>query len=56
MKFLVISDMHGNIENFDKIDSVFKEADGVLCAGDFAELKKTETGKPVLETLCTMNA
>ena len=55
MKFLVISDMHGNIENFDKIDSVFKEADGVLCAGDFAEFKKTETGKPVLEKLCTMN-
>lgn len=53
MKFLVISDMHGNSANFDRIDSVFEEVDGVLCAGDFAEFKKPETGLPVLEKLCT---
>lgn len=53
MKFLIISDMHGNLENIDKLDDMFKSCDGVLCAGDFAEFKKIETGKPVLEKLCT---
>ena len=51
MKYLVISDMHGNLENIDKLDSVFKEVEGVFCAGDFAECFKPETGKPVLEKL-----
>lgn len=60
MKFLIISDMHGNLENLDKLDSVFKEVDGVLCAGDFTEFKKTgpeetvlikKTAKTVLEKL-----
>lgn len=51
MKFLVISDMHGNLENLDKLDEVFKTVDGVLCAGDFTEFNKPKTGKPVLEKL-----
>lgn len=51
MKFLIISDMHGNTENLDKLDSVFKDVDGVLCAGDFAEFNKLKTAKPVLEKL-----
>ncbi|MCR5613449.1 metallophosphoesterase family protein [Treponema sp.] len=51
MKFLIISDMHGNTENLDRLDSVFKDVDGVLCAGDFAEFNKLKTAKPVLEKL-----
>ena len=52
MKFLVISDVHGNVEILDKLDSEFKNVDGVLFAGDFAECFNTPTGKPALEVLC----
>jgi Icc-related predicted phosphoesterase len=52
MKFLVISDLHGNVSVLDKLDDEFKAADAVLFAGDFAEFKKPETGKPALEALC----
>ena len=37
MKFLVISDLHAHNDVLDKMDAQFKEADGVLFAGDFAE-------------------
>ena len=37
MKFLVISDIHGNIENLEKLESQFSTADAVLFAGDFCE-------------------
>ncbi len=53
MKFLVISDLHGNIDILDKMDGVFKEADAVLFAGDFAKFGETETGLPALEKLCS---
>lgn len=53
MHFLVISDIHGNLEALDKMDSCFKEADAVLFAGDFALFEHEETGMPVLEKLCT---
>lgn len=43
--------MHGNTENLDKLDEVFKNVDGVFCAGDYAEFNKLETAKPVLEKL-----
>lgn len=52
MKFLVISDLHGKIENLNKLDEQFKSADGVIFAGDFAECFKEETGLPALEALC----
>ena len=52
MRFLVISDIHGNLENLEKLSDEFKSADAVLFAGDFAEFGKAETGKPVLELLC----
>lgn len=52
MKFLVLSDMHGNKDILDKLDDEFKAADAVLFAGDFAQFKKPETGKPALEALC----
>ncbi len=51
MKFLCISDIHGNIDALDKLDDVFKSVDAVLFAGDFAECFKTETSKPVLDAL-----
>lgn len=52
MKFLVITDLHGNLDILDKMDKQFSEADAVLFAGDFAEFKQTETGLPALEKLC----
>lgn len=52
MKLLLISDIHGNVKNLEKLDSEFKSCDAVLFAGDFAECFKTETSKPVLEELC----
>lgn len=51
MKFLVISDIHGNIENLEKLEEQFQAADAVLFAGDFCECFKTETSKPVLDAL-----
>ena len=51
MKFLCISDIHGNVEVLDKLDKVFKDVNAVLFAGDFAECFKTETSKPVLDAL-----
>ena len=51
MKFLVLSDIHGDVENLDKLDARFNEADAVLFGGDFAKFEHEETGKPVLEKL-----
>ena len=51
MKFLVISDIHGSVENVEKLDSEFKLADAVLFGGDFAKFGSPETGKPVLDKL-----
>lgn len=51
MKFLIISDIHGDLENLDKLDSCFEEADAVLFGGDFACFEHLETAKPVLEKL-----
>lgn len=53
MKFLVISDLHGNLEVLDKMDETFKKADGVIFAGDFAKFGSEETGLPALEKLCS---
>ncbi|MCQ2588911.1 MAG: metallophosphoesterase family protein [Treponema sp.] len=52
MKFLVLSDLHANNEMIEKMDSLFKQADAVLFAGDFAECFKPETGKEALEKFC----
>lgn len=53
MKFLVISDLHAENEQLDKLDEQFAKADGVLFAGDFAACFKPETGKAALEKLST---
>lgn len=55
MKFLVLSDIHGNIENLEKLSGEFKKADAVLFAGDFAKFGETETGAPTLEKLCSLH-
>ncbi|MBQ0052570.1 MAG: metallophosphoesterase family protein [Treponema sp.] len=51
MKFLVLSDIHGDLNNIEKLDPQFKEADAVLFGGDFALFEHEETGKPVLDAL-----
>ncbi|MBR1911087.1 MAG: metallophosphoesterase family protein [Treponema sp.] len=53
MHFLVLSDIHGNLEVLDKLDDCFNKADAVLFAGDFARFEHEETGLPVLEKLCS---
>lgn len=52
MRFLVISDLHGELQNLDKLDDEFRQADAVLFAGDFARFDHPETGKPALEAMC----
>ncbi|MBR1537734.1 MAG: metallophosphoesterase family protein [Treponema sp.] len=51
MKFLILSDIHGDLENLDKLDTQFKEADLVLFGGDFAKFEHLDTAKPVLQKL-----
>lgn len=52
MKFLVLSDMHGNVDILGKLEDEFNTADAVLFAGDFAAFNKPETGLPSLDALC----
>lgn len=51
MRFLILTDIHGNVSDLEKLDSEFKAADAVIFAGDFCECFKTETSKPVLDAL-----
>lgn len=51
MKILVLSDIHGEVENLNKLDNEFKTADLVLFGGDFARFNELDTGKPVLNAL-----
>lgn len=55
MKFLVLSDIHGDLEHLGKLEGEFKKADAVLFAGDFAKFAEPETAEPVLEKLCSMH-
>ena len=52
MRFLIISDGHGNVDMLDKLDEEFKSCDAVLFGGDFAKFNETETGLPFLQRLC----
>ncbi len=52
MKFLVISDLHGNTEILDKLAEEFQQNDIVLFGGDFAAFEHPETGEPTLNALC----
>lgn len=51
MKFLIISDGHGDLDVLDKLDSEFKSCDVVLFGGDFAKFKEPESGLPFLQKL-----
>ena len=51
MKLLVISDLHAHNDVLDKMDDIFKQADAVLFAGDYAECFKPETGPEALAKL-----
>ena len=53
MKLLAISDLHGNLDVLDKMDEIFKQADAVVFAGDFAKFGSEQTGLPALEKLCS---
>lgn len=46
MKLLLISDLHGNVDNLQKLEGQIKSADAVLFSGDFSKFKMTETGLP----------
>ncbi|MGI5174218.1 metallophosphoesterase [Treponema sp. OMZ 840] len=51
MRFLVLSDIHGDEQSLDRLDEEFGLADAVLFAGDFARFKAPDTALPVLNTL-----
>ena len=51
MRFLVLSDIHGDTEKLEKLDDEFGRADAVLFAGDFARLSDPASALGVLNTL-----
>ncbi len=55
MKILIVSDIHGAVENIEALSQEIKKADAVICAGDFARFGATETALPTLEALCKLN-
>ena len=51
MRFLVLSDIHGDKKYLELLDEEFALADAVLFAGDFTRFEAKETARPVLNTL-----
>ncbi len=51
MRFLVLSDIHGDTGYIEMLDDEFAAADAVLFIGDFARFEAPETGLPILNTL-----
>lgn len=51
MRFLVLSDIHGDTGYVETLKEEFVKADAVLFAGDFARAFEEDTGKSVLEGL-----
>ncbi|HOE08543.1 MAG TPA: metallophosphoesterase family protein [Treponemataceae bacterium] len=51
MRFLVLSDIHGDLAYVETLNEEFVKADAVLFAGDFARVSEEQTGKPVLDRL-----
>lgn len=56
MKFLLISDGHGAIDNLRSLSAIAKEVDAVLFAGDFAAFNQPQTGQYFLEELKLLHA
>ena len=46
MRFLVLSDIHGDLAYVETLNEEFVKADAVLFAGDFARVSEEQTGKP----------
>ena len=51
MRLLILSDIHGELENLEKLSEEFKTADLVLFGGDFTKFNEIETGLPTLKAL-----
>ncbi len=51
MRFLVLSDIHGDTGYIEMLDDEFAAADAVLFVGDFARDQEPETGLNILNTL-----
>lgn len=51
MRILLLSDMHGDTANIEKLAHEFAKADLVLFAGDFADVEKSISEEPSFETL-----
>jgi len=51
MRFLVLSDIHGDVPKIECLDEEFARADAVLFAGDFSRFEETSTAQDVLNTL-----
>lgn len=55
MRLLLISDLHGKIENLERLRTEFESADAVVFAGDFTEFGKYETLLPAVKKLREMH-
>lgn len=51
MKFLVLSDIHGDLAYIEQLKQELAVADGILFGGDFARFNEPETGLPALKKL-----
>ncbi len=51
MKILLISDVHGKVENLEKLEGEIKAADAVLFAGDFTKFKDYDTTEPCVQKM-----
>ncbi|MBE6344511.1 MAG: serine/threonine protein phosphatase [Spirochaetaceae bacterium] len=55
MKFLVISDIHGDLAYIEKLKAIEPTFDGILFAGDFARFNEIETGLPALNKILQLH-
>lgn len=51
MRLLLISDIHGKIENLDKLEGEIKSAAAVLFAGDFTKFNDYDTTEPCVKKM-----
>ena len=51
MKLLLISDIHGKIENLEKLEGEIKSAAAVLFAGDFTKFNDYDTTEPCVQKM-----
>lgn len=55
MRLLLISDLHGKIENLEKLRAEFESSDAVVFAGDFTEFEKYDASLPAVKKLREMH-